>query len=545
MVYSVNGSSNELLLQRIQRLTTIGIALSAEKDISRLLENILIGAKELTHADGGSLYTVTPDSHLKFECMRTDSLSFAMGGTSGKEIPYDPLPLYDANGEPNLHMVAACAVLKDQTINIPDAYVDEEFDFSGTRAFDEKTGYHSRSFLTVPMKNHENEIIGVMQLINAMDPDSGDVVEFSPQDQLLVQALTSQASVALTNTRLIEGQRRLFEAFIQLIAAAIDEKSPYTGGHCERVPELTMMIADAASECNTGILKDFKMTEKDAYELYIAGWLHDCGKVTTPEYVVDKATKLETIFDRIEMIKTRVEVLKRDARIQMLEAKLNSTDSGAGDGHDVEKDYQDSINALEDDLAFIEKANIGGEFMSQEHQQRIRDIAGRVWQFNSEQQAFLSENEIDNLNIARGTLTTAEREVINNHIVMTIKMLESLPYPKHLKKVPEYAGGHHERMDGKGYPNGLKREDMSVQARIMGIADIFEALTAKDRPYKPGKTLTQALFILGKMREDNHIDPDIFDLFVRDKVYLAYAEKFMGADQMDQVDENKIPGYTP
>ncbi|GMR07410.1 MAG: HD family phosphohydrolase [Gammaproteobacteria bacterium] len=534
-------SPNERLLERIQRLTTIGIALSAEKDISRLLENILIGAKELTHADGGSLYTVTSDNYLKFECMRTDSLSFVMGGTSGKQIPYDPLPLYDDQGEPNLHMVAACAVLKDKTINIPDAYADEEFDFSGTRAFDEKTGYHSRSFLTVPMKNHENEIIGVMQLINATDPDSGVVIEFTPQDQLLVQALTSQASVALTNTRLIEGQRRLFEAFIQLIAAAIDEKSPYTGGHCERVPELTMMIANAASECNTGVLKDFKMSEKDAYELHIAGWLHDCGKVTTPEYVVDKATKLETIFDRIEMIRTRVEVLKRDARIQMLEAKLNSTDNG----HDAEKDYQDSISALEDDLAFIEKANIGGEFMSQEYQQRIRDIAGRVWEFNSEQQAFLSEDEIDNLNIARGTLNPEEREVINNHIVMTIKMLGSLPYPKHLKKVTEYAGGHHERMDGKGYPNGLKREDMSVQARIMGIADIFEALTAKDRPYKPGKTLTQALFILGKMREDNHIDPDIFDLFVRNKVYLTYAEKFMDPDQMDQVDENKIPGYAP
>ena len=318
---AVNDSQNELLLERIQRLTTIGIALSAEKNIARLLENILIGAKELTHADGGSLYTVTPDNRLMFECMHTDSLSFMMGGTSGKPIPYDPLPLYKEHGDPNLQMVAACAVLQDKTINIPDAYTDDEFDFSGTRAFDKKTGYRSKSFLTVPMKNHENEIIGVMQLINATDPETGNVVEFTSQDQLLVQALSSQASVALTNTRLIESQRRLFEAFIQLMAGAIDEKSPYTGGHCERVPELTMMIANAANDCDTGPLKDFTMSEKDAYELKISGWLHDVGKVTTPEYVVDKATKLETIFDRIELIKTRTEVLKRDAKISMLEAQ--------------------------------------------------------------------------------------------------------------------------------------------------------------------------------------------------------------------------------
>ena len=537
----MNDSSNDLLLERFQRLISIGISLSAEKDIARLLENILVGAKELTHADGGSLYTVTPDDHLKFESMRTDSLSFLMGGTSGKEIPYDPLPLYKENGEPNLQMVAACAVLQDKTINIPDAYADEEFDFSGTRAFDDKTGYHSKSFLTVPMKNHENEIIGVMQLINATNPDTNELVEFTSQDQLLVEALTSQASVALTNTRLIEIQRQLFESFIQLMAGAIDEKSPYTGGHCERVPELTMMIANVANDCDDGPLKDFTMSEKDAYELHIAGWLHDVGKVTTPEYVVDKATKLETIFDRVKLIKTRIEVLKRDARISMLEAQLN----GDVNGHDVEQEYKNSIAAIDDDLAFIEKVNIGGEYMSEDLQHRVDDISQRGWQYGGEQQPFLSEDEVYNLKIAKGTLNAEERTVINNHIVMTIKMLKALPYPKGLKNVPEYAGGHHERMDGKGYPNGLKRDEMSVQARIIGVADIFEALSAHDRPYKKGKTLTQSLFILGKMKEDNHIDPDIFDLFIRNKIYQTYADKFLRADQIDEVDESKIPGYSP
>jgi hypothetical protein len=283
------------------------------------------------------------------------------------------------------------------------------------------------------------------------------------------------------------------------------------------------------------------MSEKDVYELHIAGWLHDVGKVTTPEYVVDKATKLETIFDRVGLIKTRIEVLKRDARISMLESQL----TGDANGHDIEQEYKNSIAALDDDLAFIEKVNIGGEYMSEDLQQRVDDISQRSWQYAGEQQPFLSEDEVYNLKIPKGTLNDEERTVINNHIVMTIKMLKALPYPKGLKNVPEYAGGHHERMDGKGYPNGLKRDEMSVQARILGVADIFEALSAHDRPYKKGKTLTQSLFILGKMKEDNHIDPDIFDLFIREKIYQKYADKFLRDDQIDEVDESKIPGYNP
>ncbi|HLD09853.1 MAG TPA: HD domain-containing phosphohydrolase, partial [Methylophilaceae bacterium] len=527
-------SEQQELLKRLERLNAIGVALSAEHNNQRLLEMILLGAKEITNADGGTLYTVTDDARLKFEIMRTQTLNIAMGGTTGKEIPFPPLPLYLADGTPNLNMVAAYTVLNDRTVNIPDAYEAEGFDFSGTRKFDQSTGYRSKSFLTIPMKNHENEIIGVLQLINAIDPDTNEIVTFSAANQQLVESLASQAAVALTNHNLIEGLKGLFEAFIELIADAIDEKSPYTGGHCQRVPELTMMLADAANHTRVGPLKDFSMSEKDIYELRIAAWLHDCGKVTTPESVMDKPTKLSTIFDRIHLVEQRFELLKKQAECDMLHKQLEAMKGGQSlDGAKLDIQLATFKRQLDEDRDFLCSANIGSEFMTPEHQQRIRDIAAYTLQdAGGKPTNLLTENEVYNLNIARGTLTSEERAIINNHIVVTINMLESLPYPKDLRRVPEYAGGHHERMDGKGYPRGLTREQMSVPARVMGIADIFEALTSRDRPYKKAKTLSESLNILGKMKLDNHIDPDLFDVFIREKVYLRYAQQFLEPEQI-------------
>jgi HD-GYP domain-containing protein (c-di-GMP phosphodiesterase class II) len=537
----------EKLLERQARLNAIGVALSSERDTSRLLEMILLGAKEITSADGGTLYTVTEDHHLKFEIMRTDSLGIALGGSTGREIPFEPLPLHGEDGSPNNNMVAAYSVLHDCTVNIEDAYRAEGFDFSGTRKFDQNTGYRSQSFLTIPMKNHENEIIGVLQLLNAMDGDTGAIVPFSIENQRLAESLASQAAIALTNQQLIEGLRRLFESFIELIAGAIDEKSPYTGGHCRRVPELAMMLADAANGCTDGPLRDFHMDDKDMYEMRIASWLHDCGKVTTPEYVVDKATKLSTIFDRIHFIDQRFELLKRQKETALLREQIKTLRQGDPDrSKSAESELQEFIRQMDDDREFLRQANIGSEFMSQEHQDRVVMIAAYPLLDESGQAVpFLSENEAYNLNIVRGTLTSEERTIINNHIVMTIDMLKSLQYPKGLRRVPEFAGGHHERMDGKGYPKGLTREQMSIPARIMGIADIFEALTAGDRPYKKGKTLSESLFILGQMKLDNHIDPDLFDVFIRQEIYLEYARQFLKPEQMDAVDLTKIPGYVP
>ena len=532
-------------LDTIRKLSEVGIALSAEKDNSRLMELILQSARDVANADGGTLYSRSEDDSLKFEIMLTDSLNIHMGGTSGEPITLPPVRLHSEDGTPNNENIAARAAVSGETVNVPDAYDAEGFDFSGTREFDRKTGYRSTSFLTVPMRNHDDEVTGVLQLINARDKSGDGVISFTEADQLIVESLASQAAIALTKKRLLDEQRELFEAFIELIAAAIDDKSPYTGGHCRRVPELTMMLADAAAETTVGPLSDFEMSEEDRYELRIAGWLHDCGKVTTPEYVVDKATKLEAIYDRINVVDTRIEVLKRDTEIALLRRELErAADGEVPDLGAVDRELAEHGKSLDDEREFLRRTNIGGEWLDDDAKQRVLEIAQRTWSDSERNdRELLSDEEVSNLTISRGTLTAEEREVINHHIVATIKMLEQLPYPKHLRRVPEFAGGHHERMDGKGYPRGLTREQMSVQARVMGIADIFEALTAGDRPYKKAMPISQALTILGKMKEDNHVDPDLFDVFVRDKIYLRYAERFLDPEQIDHVDPATVPGY--
>jgi HD-GYP domain-containing protein (c-di-GMP phosphodiesterase class II) len=537
-------NSSDNLLHRLKDLNEIGIALSRQRNLNSLLETILIAAMRITHADAGTLYLHEQQQRvLRFEILRNNTLNMAMGGTSGVPITFYPIQLYDAAGNPNHAMVVSHSALSGETVNIPDAYRAEGYDFSGTKKFDAKTGYRSQSFLTVPMRNHENEVIGVLQLLNALDQENGAIVPFSRDDQQLLESLASQAAIALTNRHLIDQLEELFESFIQLINTAIDDKSPYTGGHCARVPALTMMLAEAVNRTRSGPFKDFVMTDKDRHELKIAGLLHDCGKITTPVHVVDKATKLHTLFDRIHLLDTRFEVLKRDAEIAM----LREIAAAAADEQRIEaarQNYAARVMQLDVDRAFLRHSNVGSEAMSTQAQERVRQIAAYQWRDSDGNTCnFLSEDEVENLTIRSGTLTAAERQIINHHIDVTIKMLESLPWPRHLKNVPEYAGGHHERMDGKGYPRGLTRDQMSVQARVMGIADIFEALTAKDRPYKKGKTLTESLTILGKFKMGGHIDPDLFDVFIREKVYLDYAKQFLAPEQIDEVDLTRIPGF--
>jgi len=531
------------LQNQISNMSAIGLALSKEKDMDKLLEMILFEAKRISNADGGTLYMMTDDQRLKFSIMITDSLNIHMGGTSGKEIPFYPVKLYMDNGQPNKTMIAANAGLTGDTINIPDAYKAKGFDFAGTKAFDEKTGYRSKSFLTVPLKNHEDEIIGVLQLLNAQDIKTKKVIPFSDIVQKSVEALSSQAAVAITNKNLIKDLEVLFESFIKLIASAIDAKSPYTGGHCSRVPEITMMLAESVNEINDGPFAGIQFTDKEMYELKIAAWLHDCGKVATPEAVVDKGTKLETIYDRIHTVATRFEVLKRDEEIKYLKKQLKiQKDDSLIENQKKEALkkartlYLKRIKQQEDDKSFIEESNVGGEFMSQDRKDRVNKIASYRWKDNGSPKPFFSEDEIYNLCISRGTLTPEERKIINDHIVVTIDMLEQLPYPKHLRNVPEFAGGHHEKLDGTGYPKGLNHSEMSVQAKIMAIADIFEALTARDRPYKKGKTLSQAMRILGFMKNDAHIDTELFEVFVKEKIYLKYAESFLDPEQIDEVE---------
>ena len=527
------------LLHRLEQLNDIGASLSNERNITRLLEQILLAAKTITHADGGTLYRMHDDGDtLHAEMMRTDSLGIAMGGTAAQDMVFPNLKLHLADGQPNDAKVAVHAALHHETVNIEDVYAPSNFDFSGPREFDERANYRTKSLLAVPMRNHEGDVIGVLQLINAQRPGTGEVVAFSHADQRLAESLASQAAIALSNRMLISQLEALFEAFIGLINLAIDEKSPYTGGHCQRVPELTMMLAEAVEQEQEGPLADFRLSELDRQELKIAALLHDCGKITTPVHVVDKSTKLQTLFDRIHLIDTRFEVLKRDAEIATLREQLalrpvTHQEAEAALGAQLQARY----SAIDADREFLRTTNVGGEAMSDADVARVHAInSTHVWcDADGNPTPLLSDDELDNLCIRKGTLTAAERGIINHHIDTTIEMLEKLPWPKHLKNVPKYAGGHHERMDGKGYPKGLTGEQMTVQERIMGIADIFEALTAADRPYKQGMKLSQAMRIMARFKEEGHIDPDLFDVFAKQQVYRRYGEKFLNPAQLDEV----------
>lgn len=531
------------IAQRLEQLIELSVELGKRHDTDALLERILLVARGMTNADGGTLYRPSEDQRtLEFAILFNKTLNIHQGGVSGQPVTAPGVPLYDTAGERNLAAVAAYAAHFGLSVNIEDVYKADVFNFSGMVKFDQMNGYHSQSFLTVPMSDHEGELVGVLQLINSIDSETGKIRAFSQTDQRFIEALAAQAAVALTNQRLIAQLENLLEALVNLINIGIDDKSPYTGRHCQFVPELTMMLAEAVHNTETGPMAGFRMSDGDRKELWLAGLLHDCGKITTPVHVVDKASKLETIYDRIATVDTRFEVLLRDAEIAALKRKLVA----GADAAAIDAALAAEQAALRAERDFIRVANVGGEAMAAADQDRVRSIAQRRWTGpDGQEQAFLSDNEVQNLTIKYGTLTEDERKQINNHISMTIRMLEALPWPKHLKNVPEYAGGHHERMDGKGYPRGLTKEQMSVQARLMAIADIFEALTAADRPYKKGKMLSEALHILGNFSLNGHIDPDLFDIFIRSKIYLQFAHKNMDQKQIDSIDESRIPGYTP
>jgi HD-GYP domain-containing protein (c-di-GMP phosphodiesterase class II)/HAMP domain-containing protein len=536
-------ASLENNLQIMTTLNSIGLALSAEKDNKRLLELILSGAKKITNADGSALYTITADKQLRLSVMYIDSINRMMDNEADLVVP-----LYDEEGKPNTRSALAFSALNNATVNVPDTHHARDFDFARNRDFDKTLGYQTRSFLSVPLKDHENEIVGVLLLINAQDRHTRKVVPFSDEAQRLLETLASQAAVALSKNMLIEDFKELFDSLVDLLVTAIDHKSPYTGDHCKRVPELTMILAEAVSNKKDGVFKDFTLSEEELYELKIAALLHDCGKVTTPVHIADKATRLETIFDRIHVIDTRFAVVKRNAHRVFLQKQLNALSKGNREDFSAEQEeLEKTLKQIDTDRAFVRTCNSGETIMDENHQERIRNIAQTYRWMNAEleEEPVLSEAEVYMLTSAVGTLTPADRRVINQHVETSIKMLESLHYPKSLRNVPVFAQAHHERMDGKGYPKGLMKKDIPVQGRIIAIADIFEAMTARDRPYKKGKTLMEALRALGSMKLEGHIDPDLFDIFINEKLYSRYAEKYLLPAQIDEVVLSQIPGYVP
>ena len=513
------------------------IELAATNDTKEIIERILDEAIHLTHSEGGTLYLTQSDddgdvTKLKFEIIKNDILDIKMGGKHGVPIPFPALALFEDDGSENHHNVAAYSANSKQIVNIDDVYTSEQFDFSGARQFDQQTQYRTKSVLTFPLLNHQSEVIGVLQLINARHQDTHEVIAFSERYIPLLKGLALYAAIALNNQILVQDLKNLLDAFVKTIAKAIDAKSPHTSGHCQRVPLLMELMAEAA--CNDTLeFKDFNLSEEEWYELRVSAWMHDCGKLATPDSVLDKSTKLHKMRDGIELVESRFHCLKQHLKIEYLNTCITNTNNTEASQTELNK----ALTALDDDLEFVRTSNKGGEFMSDESKARIKRIADITWpDINGEMQRMLNEDEIYNLCIERGTLTSEERQIINNHMTVTIDMLEGLPFPKQLKRVPEYAGGHHEKMNGTGFPRGLTREQMSIPARMMAIADIFEALTAKDRPYKDPMKISLSLNIMSRMVEDEHIDPDLFQLFVKSRVWEKYAKRVLSPDQIDVED---------
>jgi HD-GYP domain-containing protein (c-di-GMP phosphodiesterase class II) len=518
----------------IAKIIAIGTALSAEKNIDALLEMIITQTKQLTHADGGTIYLYNPKTRqLEFKVIQNDSLDIQMGGTSGA-IEWKPLELYNADGEQNQHMVAVMCALKEIIINIPDVYQSEEYDFSGTIEFDRQTGYRSESMLVLPLKDHEDNLIAVLQLINKHD-NSVRIIPFDHQDEILALSLGSQAAVALTKQYLINDLELLLEAFLNTINVAIEEKSPYTAGHINRMVRLSVMLADAISN-DPNAFENIHYSDEELKEIKFSALMHDIGKITTPEYIIDKSTKLEIIYDRIESVKLKFEILKRDAHTDYLMNKTALCDPDALQA--LEAMFRQTIEEIDEEMKFLVQANQGSEFFSNDNIAKVHSIAARTIRLNGIEEPLLSEDEVNNLCVQKGTLTEDQRSIINNHANVSLRMLSKLPFPRKFERVAEIASAHHEKINGKGYPLGLEGDALSFEARILAIADIFEALSASDRPYKKAKKLSEVMKILYYMAKDGDIDRDIVRFFYESGLYLRYAKEILKDENIDSVNLN-------
>ena len=510
----------ERLGGQIKKMSDIGRALSGVQDLNTLLEMIVDQARNFTNADAGTLYIVENNT-LRFQIVQNDSLKIRMGGKSGETIPFPPVELKETN-------VSAFVALKGISVNIPDVYDTDLFDFTGPKKFDQSTGYRSKSMLVVPLRNHENDVIGVLQLLNATNPISNEVIAFSQDYENLSESLASQAAVSVTNAKLIANMTELFEAFVKVMATAIDEKSPVTGGHIRRVAELTLTMAEVIHDIDEGHFKDKTFSPDQMYELRIAAYMHDIGKVTSPVEIVEKAKKLQTIFDRIQYVRLRMAYISQKIELEGQEAKIKILQNGSSPEklNSIEKETLEKLMEIEEIQRFINKCNEPGEFLDDEILVRLKEVSEKTYIDDAgEQQPFLTADELVNLSIRRGSITEKERQKMQGHAAVTLKMLKQIPFTKKLKNIPDFAGAHHEFLNGKGYPLGLKGDEISFEGRLMAVTDIAEALTASDRPYKKAMPLETVYRILRSMVEGGELDPNLVELFIEKEVYKIYQKK--------------------
>jgi len=503
------------LREQIQRLNQIGIALSSETNLDKLLQLILQEARGFTRADAGSLYTVEGET-LIFQVAQNDSLA-------DRQEPFKPFPIPLTKKS-----IAGYVAITNEVLNIEDVYeIPETAEYRwGGQDFDRRYGYRTKSMLTVPMIDHQGAVIGVLQVINCMSPDRKVVVSFSPEYADLVRSLASQAAVSIRNARLLSEIRELFDGVVRYSTAAIDERSPYTAGHSRRVAELSVRLARAVNECKEGRLADVSFSPEELEELRIAGLLHDIGKIGVREVVLDKANKLSGVYDGIEFIKARYETVKRNIvieglrrKIELLEGRLGSQ-NGDPELAAIDRETERRLAELQEECEFLERSNTPGEFMEDDKLARLSEIAHRVYRDQSgDEKPYITDFELHNLTVRKGSLTQEERLQINSHPLKTLNILEKIPFKGPLKDVPYLAAAHHEKLNGKGYPRGLTEKDIPLPARIVAIADFFEALTASDRPYKKAMTPERAHQIMSLEVKDHSLDADLFEIFFGQKVY--------------------------
>ena len=510
----------ERLGGQIKKMSDIGRALSGVYDLNTLLEMIVDQARSFTNADAGTLYIVE-DNTLRFQIVQNDSLKIRMGGKSGETIPFPPVELKETN-------VSAFVALKGVSVNIPDVYDTDLFDFTGPKKFDQSIGYRSKSMLVVPMRNHDGDVIGVLQLLNATNPANNTVIAFSQDYENLSESLASQAAVSITNAKLISNMTELFEAFVKVMATAIDEKSPVTGGHIRRVADLTLIMAEVINDLKEGDFKDKTFSPDQMYELRIAAYMHDIGKVTSPVEIVEKAKKLQTIFDRIQYVRLRLTYISQKVMLEGQDSKIEILQNGSDPEKlkALEKETSDKLEELKEIQEFINKCNEPGEFLDDEILERLKEISEKTYIDEAgEQQPFLTEDELVNLSIRRGSITEKERKKMQDHAAVTLRMLKQIPFTKKLKNIPAFAGAHHEFINGKGYPLGLKGDEIPFEGKLMAVTDIAEALTASDRPYKKAMPLETVYRILRSMAEGGELDNSLVQLFIEQEVYKTYQER--------------------
>ncbi len=536
--------------------------LNEEKSFNKKIAAILDFYLSEFNIDGVNFFVVGDHKVLTLQYMKYNSINFFRNNADTGSY-FAPIFISDIKQKRKLSIAERC-LINNEIINVANIAQTQEYQNHFFEQFDSKNNYITTSVLAIPLTSKKGEVIGILQFINPLDKNSNRCI-FSPETTKALYSLSSLLSHVTECRVLTEDYDLLLESFIGTLTHALEAKSPYTGLHCQRVPVLARLITAAAVEEKTGALKDFTMSESDWYALHIASWLHDCGKITTPEFVVDKATKLETVYNRIHEIRNRFEILRRDAHIDYLKKRLKNTDTQ----ENLQKEFIVKIQQLEDDFDFIAQCNIGDKELTDEEIIRLEQIAqykftrhfsrmkGLSWaeRDNVKDKELYSNpciesliqnrddhrlgkynlGELYNLSIPKGTINKEEREKINEHIVVTIDMLKTLPFPKELSNIVEYAGAHHERVDGKGYPNHLTGEQMSVPAKAMAIADIFEALTASDRPYKEPKKLSEALRIMQNMKNTGHIDPALYKIFIENEIYNTYAYQYLKPEQIDEV----------